>query len=190
MIVKRKEETIKMNNGTHLHVFTEVVPKEELMQEMEIAEKAYKNNPCLINKLDYFYAKGDYLFGKGDAKDAIEYLEDELDMIHDLDNDPETLLKWLDVNSLMAEMLIREKKLDKAMKYADVVIECAENHFPGTVEYIYAEELYATVLALSNETKIAKRWYNDALDRIKREMADMETLRMNIERTLAELNED
>lgn len=189
MIVKRKEETIKMNNGTHLHVFTEVVPKEELMQEMEIAEKAYENNPCLIKKLGYLYAKGDYLFGSGDAKEAIEYLEDELDMIHDLDNAPETLLKWLDVNSLMAEMLIREKKLDKAMKYADVVIECAENHFPGTVEYIYAEELYATVLALNNETKIAKRWYNDALDGVKGEMAGIEKLRRNIETSLAELNE-
>ena len=70
------------------------------------------------------------------------------------------------------------------------MIECAENHFSGTVEYIYAEELYATVLSLRGETEIAKKWYNDALDGIKGEMADMETLRMNIEKSLAELNED
>lgn len=111
-------------------------------------------------------------------------------MIHDLDNEPETLMKWLDANSLMAEMLIREKDLDKAMKYADVVIECAENHFAGTLEYIYAEELYATVLALRGETEFAKEWYNDALDGLIGEIADMETLRENIEKSLAELNED
>lgn len=51
MIVKRKKETIKMNNGTHLHVFTEVVPKEELMQEMEIAEKHTRIIPALLTSL-------------------------------------------------------------------------------------------------------------------------------------------
>lgn len=178
-----------MKNGTSLHCFDTVATEKELKANMEDAEKAFKNNSSLSNKLYWLYAKADYSHATGNRKAAIKYLRDELDMIHDLDNAPETLLKWLDVNSLMAEMLIREKKLDKAMKYADVVIECAENHFPGTVEYIYAEELYATVLALSNETKIAKRWYNDALDGVKGEMAGIEKLRRNIETSLAELNE-
>ena len=78
---------------------------------------------------------------------------------------------------------------DKSIKYADVVIECAENHFAGTLEYIYAEELYATVLALRGETEVAKKWYNDALERLVGKMADMKTLRENIEISLAGLNE-
>lgn len=99
-------------------------------------------------------------------------------------------MKWLDTNSLMAELLIREGELDEALDYAERVMECAENHFSGTLEYIYAEELYATVLALRGETEFAKEWYNDALDGLIGEMADMETLRKNIEKSLAELNED
>lgn len=157
---------------------------------MEDAEKAYTNNPTMSNKLYRIYAKADCLYAKGDRKAAIKYMDNELEMIYDLDNNPETLMKWLDTNSLMAEMLIREKDLDKAIKYADVVIECAENHFAGTLEYIYAEELYATVLALRGETEFAKEWYNDALDGLIGEIADMETLRENIEKSLAELNED
>lgn len=190
MIIKReKEETIKMKNGTTLHCFDTVASEKELKADMEDAEKAFKNNSCLSNKLYWLYAKADYSHATGNRKAAIKFLRDELEMIQDLPNDPETLLGWLDVNSLMAELLIREGELDEAMKYADVVIECAENHFSGTLEYIYAEELYATVLALSGETKVAKKWYNDALDGIKGEMADMERLKRNIERSLAELNE-
>lgn len=190
MIVKReKEETIKLKNGTTLHCLDTIATEKELKANMEDAEKAFKNNPCLSNKLYRIYTKADYSHATGNRKAAIKYMRDELEMIHDLPNDPETLLGWLDVNSLMAELLIREGELDEALDYAERVMECAENHFSGTLEYIYAEELYATVLALSGETEVAKKWYNDALDGIKREMADMEKLKRNIETSLAELNE-
>ena len=190
IIERKKEETIKMKNGTTLHCFDTVATEKEMKANMEDAEKAFKNNSCLSNKLYWLYAKADYSHATGNRKAAIKYLRDELEMIHDLPNDPETLLGWLDVNSLMAELLIREGELDEALDYAERVIECAENHFSGTLEYIYAEELYATVLALRGETEIAKRWYNDALDGIKGEMADMERLKRNIETSLAELNEE
>lgn len=188
IIERKKEETIKMKNGTTLHCLDTVATEKELKANMEDAEKAFKNNSCLSNKLYRIYTKADYSHATGNRKAAIKYMRDELEMIHDLDNNPETLLNWLDVNSLMAELLIREGELDEALDYAERVMECAENHFSGTLEYIYAEELYATVLALSGETEVAKKWYKDALDGIKGEMADMETLRMNIERSLAELN--
>lgn len=190
MIIKRTEvDTIEMKNGTTLHCYDDIATEKKLKAAMEDAEKAYTNNPTMSNKLYRIYAKADCLYAKGDRKSAIKYLDNELEMIHDLDNNPETLLKWLDANSLMAEMLIREKDLDKSIKYADVVIECAENHFAGTLEYIYAEELYATVLALRGETEVAKKWYNDALERLVGKMADMKTLRENIEISLAGLNE-
>jgi len=49
---------------------------------------------------------------------------------------------------------------------------------------------HATVLALRGETEVAKEWYNDALDGIKGEMADMERLKRNIENSLDQLNEE
>lgn len=190
MIIKRTEvDTIEMKNGTTLHCFDTVATEKELKADMEDAEKAFKNNPCLSNKLYRIYTKADYSHATGNREAAIKFLRDELEMIHDLPNDPETLLGWLDVNSLMAELLIREGELDEALDYAERVIECAENHFAGTLEYIYAEELYATVLALRGETEVAKKWYNDALERLVGKMADMKTLRENIEISLAGLNE-
>ena len=114
MIIKRTEvDTIEMKNGTTLHCYDDIATEKELKAAMEDADKAYTNNPTMSNKLYRIYAKADCLYAKGDRKSAIKYLDNELEMIHDLDNNPETLLKWLDANSLMAEMLIREKDLDK-----------------------------------------------------------------------------
>lgn len=189
MIVKRKEETIELENGTRLHCIDKITPKGELQQTMEDAKKAYEDNPILPNKLDYLYAKADNLFANDKREEAIEYLQGELEMIHDLNDNPPTLLKWIDVNSLMAEMLIRVKDLDGALKYADTVIECAEENFYDTLEFVYAEELYGTVLILRGEYDKGEKWISDALSRIDTEIQDAEQLKANMEKTIKQLKE-
>ena len=104
-----------------------------------------------------------------------------------MSNDPSTLIKWMDTLSLLAEMLLRLKRPQEAMKYSDRVFELAENHFQDTTEFIYAEELYAMNCALLNEKDSAKDLYTDALSRIKGEMGSMQRLKDDIEDSLKSL---
>lgn len=187
MIVKRKEEVAEMDNGNVIRFYEPVESKENLEKAAREAKTAYENNPNLSNKLGSLYAEAERLFAAGEREEAVKFLKDEVDDIHEMSNDPSTLIKWMDTLSLLAEMLLRLKRPEEAMKYSDRVYELAENHFQDTTEFIYAEELYVMNCALLGERDSAKDLYTDALSRIKEEMEFMENVKENIESSLKSL---
>lgn len=187
MVVKRKEEITEMDNGNVIRFYEPVETKENLEKAAKEAKTAYENNPNLSNKLGSLYAEAERQFAAGKREEAVKFLKDEVDDIHEMSNDPSTLIKWMDTLSLLAEMLLRLKRPEEAMTYSDRVFELAENHFQDTTEFIYAEELYAMNCALLNEKDSAKDLYTDALSRIKGEMGSMQRLKDDIEDSLKSL---
>ena len=187
MVVKRKEEVAEMDNGNVIRFYEPVESKENIEKAAREAKTAYENDPILPNKLGLLYAEAERQFAAGKREEAVKYLKDEVDVIHEMSNEPSTLIKWMDTLSLLAEMLLRLKRPQEAMKYSDRVFEIAENHFQDTTEFIYAEELYAMNCALLNEKDTAKELYTDVLSRIKEEMEFMENVKENTENTLKSL---
>ena len=187
MVIKRKEEVAEMDNGNVIRFYEPVDSKENLEKAAREAKTAYENNPNLSNKLGSLYAEAERLFATGKREEAVKFLKDEVDDIHEMSNDTSTLIKWMDTLSLLAEMLLRLKRPEEAMTYSDRVFELAENHFQDTTEFIYAEELYAMNCALLGERDSAKDLYTDALSRIKGEMGSMQRLKDDIEDSLKSL---
>ena len=187
MVIRRKEEITEMDNDNEIHFYEPVETKENLEKAAAEAKTAYENNPTLPNKLDSLYTEADRLFAAGEREEAVKFLKDEVDVIHEMSNEPTTLIKWMDTLSLLAEMLLRLKRPQEAMEYSDRVFEIAENHFQDTAEFIYAEELYAMNCALLGEKDTAKELYTDALSRLKGELEFMEHVKENIENSLKSL---
>ena len=133
MIVRRKDEITEMDNGKEIHFYEPVETKENLEKAAKKAKTAYENNPNLPNKLDSLYTEADRLFAAGEREEAVKFLKDEVDLIHEMSDEPSTLIKWMDTLSLLAEMLLRLKRPEEAMKYSDRVFEFAENHFQVTI---------------------------------------------------------
>ena len=63
MVVKRNErqvhETIKMDNGVDVHFYDNTDSLENLKKYEDESKKDYDNNPCLLYKVEYVYAKAD-----------------------------------------------------------------------------------------------------------------------------------
>ena len=187
MVVKRKSETIEVVNGISVHLSDTFETPENMKKAIDEARSAYEDNPTLPNKLDLLYADAEYAFASGAREDAVKRLKTELDAIREIPGSPEFLLKWMDTQTLLAEMLIRLKRPEEAYSYAETVLDIADKHFPDTLEQVYAEELYAAVCALVGETDEAEAYYKDALSRLKGEISSAESLKDNIEATLKSL---
>lgn len=187
MVVKRKSETIEVVNGISVHLSDTFETPENMKKAIDEARSAYEDNPTLPNKLDLLYADAEYAFASGAREDAVKRLKTELDAIREIPGSPEFLLKWMDTQTLLAEMLIRLKRPEEAYSYAETVLDIADNHFPDTLEQVYAEELYAAVCALVGETDEAEAYYRDALSRLKGEISSAESLKDSIEATLKSL---
>lgn len=187
MVIRRKEEITELDNDNEIHFYEPVETKENLEKAAAEAKTAYENNPTLPNKLDSLYAEAERQFAAGEREEAVKFLKDEVSVIHEMYDEPATLIKWMDTLSLLAEMLLRLKRPEEAMKYSDRVFELAENHFQDTAEFIYAEELYAMNCALLGERETAKDLYTDALSRLKGELGFMEHVKENIENSLKSL---
>jgi len=125
------------------------------------------------------------MWAKGEHQEAAEYLKQEIDGTGEVVGAPENLLKWMDCNSLLAELLLRTNRPEEAIEYANVAMEVAENHFYDTIEYAYACELYGTALASNGEIDNAEDFYRAARNRIKSEISDAERLLDCIDKNLA-----
>lgn len=180
MIVKRNEhndeEVIELENGCRFHYLYYFDSLDNMKEKLEEARTAFKNNPSQINRLDMIYQAADYMWAKGEHQEAAEYLKQEIDGTGEVVGAPENLLKWMDCNSLLAELLLRMNRPDESLQYANVVMEVAENHFYDTIEYAYACELYGTALTANGEIDNAEDFYRAARSRIKSEIADAERL--------------
>lgn len=189
MIVKRNinhdEEIVEFKNGHRLHFIYHYDNLAKMKEQLEEARTAYKNNPTLLNRLDMIYQAGDYMWANGEHEEAAEYLKVEIDGTEEVNNAPEVMIKWMDCNSLLAELLLRANRPEEAIEYANVVMEVAENHFYDTIEYAYACELYGTALASNGELSDAEDFYRAARSRIKSEIADAERLLECIDKNLA-----
>lgn len=188
MIVKRNEhndeEVIELENGCRFHYLYNFDSLDNMKEKLEEARTAFKNNPSQINRLDMIYQAADYMWAKGEHQEATEYLKQEIDGTGEVVGAPENLLKWMDCYSLLAELLLRMNRLEEALEYANVVMEIAENHFFDTLEYAYAEELYATVQAVLGNFDEAKAFYQDSLRRFKAETNEAQKMMDNIQLNL------
>ena len=188
MIVKRNEhndeEVIELENGCRFHYLYNFDSLDNMKEKLEEARTAFKNNPSQINRLDMIYQAADYMWAKGEHQEAAEYLKQEIDGTGEVVGAPENLLKWMDCNSLLAELLLRMNRLEEAIEYANVVMEVAENHFYDTIEYAYACELYGTALTANGEIGNAEDFYHAAKGRLKSEVKEAERLLECIDKNL------
>ena len=191
MVVKRNErqvhETIKMDNGVDVHFYDNTDSLENLKKYEDESKKDYDNNPCLLYKVEYVYAKAERMQAEGNLDGAEKYLSAEIDSITDITTEPSTLLRLMDVLTLEAELLLRLKRPYGALTYAERVNRIALEHFEGTVELLYAAEVYGNCLQACGKDKEAKKLYTYTLNEIEREITDLGDLRNEIKANMEEL---
>ena len=190
MVIKRTEEIVKLENGNRIHCYDNYATLEELKKAADDALDEYEKDSSLQKQLAALYATAEYSYAAGQKEEAAEYLEAELKKISESDNNPETLLAFMDTLSLISEIWLRQKHLDKALEYATRVLDIAENHFPDTLELIYAQELYACVCSLRGDKETAREYYNEAISRLQGELSEGQALLKNMKLSLADLNEE
>ena len=71
--------------------------KETIVDQCQEYRKDYDNNPCLLYKIDYVYAKAERMQAEGDLDGAEKFLSVEIDSITDITTEPRTLLRLMDV---------------------------------------------------------------------------------------------
>ena len=187
MIIKREnkvEDVIMMANGGKLYMTSSTDSLENMKELADEALKAFEANPNLANRLDMLYREGEYRFAKGEREKAAEDLKAAVDSIAEMTNNPECLLKWMDLLSLLTEFLLTINRPEEALVYANRVMDVGENHFFDTLEYAYAEELYATVQAVLGNFDEAKAFYQDSLGRFKAETNQAQKMMDNIQLNL------
>lgn len=192
MVVKRNErqvhETIKMDNGVDVHFYDNTDSLENLKKYEDEYKKDFDNNPCLQYKIDYVYAKAERIQAEGDITGAEKFLSAEIDSITDITTEPRTLLRLMDVLTLEAELLLRLKRPYEALTYAERVNRIALEHFEGTVELLYAAEVYGNCLQACGKDKDAEKIYTYTLNEIEHEISDLEDLRDEIKANMKELD--
>ena len=187
MVIKRKdalEDVIKMANGGKLYMLSSTDSLENMKELADDALKAFEANPNLSNRLGMLYNDADYRFAKGEREKVAEDLKAAVDSIAEMTNNPDCLLKWMDLLSLLTEILLTVNRPKEALEYANRVIDLGEGHFFETLEYAYAEELYATVQAVLGNFDEAKAFYQDSLGRFKEEINQARQMIDNIQHNL------
>lgn len=190
MIVKRKQqvhETIQMDNGAVVHFFDGTETIDNLKKEEEDCKEAYDRQFTILNRINYATAKAQRMQAEGDIAGAAELLATVIEKTTDIITEPCTLLSWMDCLTLEAELLLRLKRTSEALKYAERVNRIALEHFAGTVELLYATELYGVCLQACGKDQDAKDVYTGTLNDIEREMSQLEELRDGIKANLEEL---
>ena len=176
-----------MDNGVDVHFYDNTDSLENLKKYEEEYKKDYDNNPCLLYKIDYVYAKAERMQAEGDINGAEKFLSVEIDSITDVTTEPSTLLRLMDVLTLEAELLLRLKRPYEALTYAERVNRIALEHFEGTVELLYAAEVYGNCLQACGKDKDAEKIYTYTLNEIEHEISDLEDLRDEIKANMKEL---
>lgn len=192
MVIKREnkeEDVIKMANGGKLYMLSSTDSLENMKELADDALKAFEASPTLTNRLDMLYYDAEYRFVKGEREKAAEDLKAAVDSIEEMTNNPECMLKWMDLLSLLTEFLLTVNRPEEALVYANEAMEVAENHFYDTLEYAYACELYGTALTANGEIDNAEDFYRAARSRIKNELADAERLLACIDKNLECIDE-
>lgn len=180
-------ETIKMDNGVVVHFYDNTDTLENLKKYEEDYRKKYENNPSLMYKIDYDYAKAERIQAEGDMEGAEKFLSSEIDSFTDITTEPWTLLRLMDILTLEAELLLRLKRPSEALTYAERVNRIAFEHFDDTVEMLYSAELYGSCLQACGKDKDAIEIYTNTLKDIEREITGLEELRAGIKANLSEL---
>ena len=187
MVIKRKdalEDVIKMANGGKLYMTSSTDSLENMKELADDALKAFESSPTLTNRLDMLYNDADYRFAKGEREKVAEDLKAAVDSIVEMTNNPDCLLKWMDLLSLHTEILLTVNRPKEALVYANRVMEIGEGHFFNTLEYAYCEELYATVQSVLGDFDEAKAFYQDSLGRFKEETTQARQMMDNIQHNL------
>lgn len=178
-----------MDNGIVAHFYGSTDNLDSMKKYEEECKKAYEADKSLRNKLNYVYAKTDRMQAEGMVKDATEYLLAEINDISVAPvEEPYTVLRWMDTLSLAAELLIRLKRPEEALRYADKVYSIAIEQFEDSVELIYASELYGVCLQVCKRYDEAKECYAETLKDIDYEITNLERLRQEITTNLEEMS--
>lgn len=191
MVIKRNNqqvhETIQMDNGAVVHFFDGTETIDNLKKEEEDCKEAYDRQFTILNRINYATAKAQRMQAEGDIAGAAELLATVIEKTTDIITEPCTLLSWMDCLTLEAELLLRLKRSSEALKYAERVNRIALEHFAGTVELLYATELYGVCFQACGKDKDAQDVYTGTLNDIEREIFQLEELRDGIKANLEEL---
>lgn len=137
-----------------------------------------------INRLQNLYDQAENLFNEGKGTEAAELLKQEIPAIDSAAEIPGAIISWLDATSLLANILLLLSRPDEALEYGKKVYEAAKTYLPGTLEQIYATELYASCLYGVGKIDKAKEMFNKALWAIELELSEAESLRDGIKEKL------
>lgn len=191
MVIKRNNqqvhETIQMDNGAVVHFFDGTETIDNLKKEEEDCKEAYDRQFTILNRINYATAKAQRMQAEGDIAGAAELLATVIEKTTDIITEPCTLLGWMDCLTLEAELLLRLKRSSEALRYAERVNRIALEHFAGTVELLYATELYGVCLQACGKDNEAKDVYTGTLNDIEREISQLEELKDGIKANLEEL---
>ena len=138
----------------------------------------------LITRLQELYDKAENLFNDDKGTEAAELLKQEIPAIETAAEIPGAIISWLDTTSLLANILLLLSRPEDALEYGRSVYEAAKLYLPGTLELIYATELYACCLYGVGKIDEAKEMFNKALWAIELELSEAEVLRDEIKEKL------
>ena len=144
----------------------------------------------LITRLQKIYEKAENLFNDGKGTEAAELLKQEIPANDSVAEIPGAIIPWLDATSLLANILLLSSRPDEALEYGRSVYEAAKLYLPGTLEQIYATELYASCLYGVGKIDEAREYYNEAISRLQGELSEGQALLKNMKLSLADLNEE
>ena len=138
----------------------------------------------LITRLQELYDKAENLFNNGKGTEAAELLKQEIPALDSAADVAGAIIPWLDVTSLLANILLLLSRPEDALEYGRSVYEAAKLYLPGTLELIYATELYASCLYAVGKNDEAKELFTEALRGIETEISEAEVLRDEIKEKL------
>ena len=143
-----------------------------------------------ITRLQDLYEKAENLFNDDKGNEAAELLKQEIPAIETVAETPGAIIPWLDATSLLANILLLLSRPDEALEYGKKVYEAAKLYLPGTLELIYATELYASCFKTIGREGEAVDLYKRALDCLEYEISEIQALRDGIIKDLKEIAEE
>ena len=181
-------DNITLASGKTLHLETETETAERIAEFLKEAAEDYRAKPTPPNKLALTYATADEKNYSGDLHGAIDYLIQELSTVKKPSHpSPEYYLAWMSANSLLVELLLRDGKPAEALPIAERIVDVAESHFSGTIEVLYAQEVYACCLIACEMETEAMEVFKSILPYLEEEISEATALKEAIVLNMKEI---
>ena len=143
-----------------------------------------------ITRLQDLYEKAENLFNDDKGNEAAELLKQEIPAIEKVAEIPGAIIPWLDVTSLLGNILLSLSRPSEALEYGKAVYEAATLYLPNTLEEIYAEELLGNCYWETGDMDAAVKLWKSAKERLDYEIEQAGDLRDGIIKNLSEIADE